>query len=217
MEIWKDINGFRELYQVSNLGRIRRKDSFKVLKPLNISKGYKGVRLYETKNKAITKKIHRLVAEYFIPNSLNLPQVNHKDGNKSNNKVENLEWCSNDFNMNHAITNSLLKLGEERFNSKCNEKSLLFLQDLINYGFTIKQLSIIYCINKNSMKEIIKGRTYKHLHLNIKYNNPPEKKFNHKIIDKDLYNKLNISLKDNTVLNTLIDENYISVQCNAQQ
>ena len=87
MEIWKNIKGFRELYQVSNLGRIRRKDTLKVLKPLTISKGYKGVRLYETTEKATTKKIHRLVAEYFIDNPLNLPQVNHKDGNKSNNKV----------------------------------------------------------------------------------------------------------------------------------
>lgn len=217
MEIWKDIKGFRELYQVSNLGRVRRKDTLKVLKPLNISKGYKGVRLYETTEKAVTKKIHRLVAEYFIENSLNLPQVNHKDGNKSNNKVDNLEWCSNEYNMNHAIVNSLIKQGEERFNSKCTEASLLLLQDLIDYGFTIKQLSIVYGINKNCMKEIVKGRTYKNLNLNLKYNNPPEKKFNHKVIDKDLYDKLNISLKDNTVLNTLIKEGYISVQCNAQQ
>lgn len=215
MEIWKDINGFRELYQISNLGRVRRKDNFKVLKPLSISKGYKGVRLYETKNKAITKKIHRLVAEYFIPNPLNLPQVNHKDGNKSNNRIDNLEWCSNEFNMNHAIINKLIKLGEQRPCSKCTEKSLLLLQRLIDCGFTIKQLSIIYCISKNCMKEIIRGKTYSHLNLNIKYNNPPEKKFNHKIIDKDLYDKLNISLKDNTVLNTLIEEGYISVQCNA--
>ena len=65
------------------------------------------------------------------------------------------------------------------------------------------------------MKDIIRNKSYTHLHLNIKYNNPTEKRFNHKIIDKDLYNKLNNSLKDNTVLNTLIKEGYISVQCNA--
>lgn len=215
MEIWKNIKGFRELYQISNLGRVRRIDNKKVLKPLNISNGYKGVRLYRNKEDATTKKIHRLVAEYFISNPLNLPQVNHKDGNKSNNKVNNLEWCSNDYNMNHAVMNSLILLGDKRHSSKCTEESLVLLQRLIDCGFTIKQLSIIYTISKNSMKEIIRGRAYKHLKLNIKYNNPPEKKFNHKVIDKDLYNKLNISLKDNTVLNTLIKENYISVQCNA--
>lgn len=215
MEIWKNIKGFRELYQISNLGRVRRIDNKKILKPLNLSNGYKGVRLYKNKKEATTKKIHRMVAEYFISNPLNLPQVNHIDGNKSNNKVNNLEWCSNEYNMNHAVMSNLIKKGEERNSSKCTEKSLLLLQNLIDYGFTIKQLSIIYLISKNAMKEIIRGNSYKHLNLNIKYNNPPEKRFNHKIIDKDLYNKLNTSLKDNTVLNTLIKEKYISVQCNA--
>ena len=215
MEIWKDIEGFRELYQVSNLGRIRRKDNHKVLKPLILTKGYKGVRLYYTKKDAVTKKIHRLVAKYFIGNPLNLPQVNHKDGNKNNNKAINLEWCSNEYNMNHAITNDLIKLGEDRTSSKCTEDSLQYIQKLIDCKFTIKQLSIVYCISKNSMKDIIRNKSYTHLHLNIKYNNPTEKRFNHKIIDKDLYNKLNNSLKDNTVLNTLIKEGYISVQCNA--
>lgn len=215
MEIWKNIKGFRELYQISNLGRVRRTDTKKVLNLLTLSKGYKGVRLYYTKKEAVTKKIHRLVAEYFIPNDLNLPQVNHIDGNKNNNKASNLEWCSNEYNMNHALVNCLVKVGEQRFSSKCTEQSLQYIQDLIDYGFTIKQLSLVYCISKNCMKEIVRNHTYKHLNLNIHYNNPAEKKFNHKIIDKDLYDKLNNSLKDNTVLNTLIKENYISVQCNA--
>lgn len=215
MEIWKDIKGFRELYQISDLGRVRRVDTKKVLNPLTLSKGYKGVRLYYTKKEAVTKKIHRLVAEYFIPNDLNLPQVNHIDGNKNNNKASNLEWCSNEYNMNHALVNRLIKVGEQRFSSKCTEQSLQYIQDLINYGFTIKQLSLVYCISKDCMKEIVRNHAYKHLNLNIHYNNPAEKRFNHKIIDKDLYDKLNNSLKDNTVLNTLIKENYISVQCNA--
>jgi len=215
MEVWKNIDGFRELYQISNLGRVRRKDSFKVLKPLTLTKGYKGVRLYVDKLNAKTQKIHRLVAKFFIDNELNLPQVNHIDGNKSNNMVENLEWCTNDYNMNHAISNMLVKVGEDRFASKVSEESLMHIQSLINFGFTIKQMSVLYNISKNSMKEIVKGHSYSHLNLDIKYNNPPEKKFNKKIIDKDLYIKLNNSLKDNTVLNKLIEENYISLQCNA--
>lgn len=215
MEEWKDIQGFRDLYQISNLGRVRRKDTLKVLKPLTLSKGYKGIRLYINNIKAKTQKIHRLVATYYIDNPLNLSQVNHKDGNKSNNRVENLEWCSNDYNMNHAVVNALILKGEKRTSSKCTESSLYYLQPLIDYGFTIKQLSIVFNMSKNAMKEIIRGNTYKHLNLNIKYNNPSEKRFNIKTIDKDLYNKLNSSLKDNTVLNTLIKEGYIRVQCNA--
>lgn len=215
MEIWKDINGFRDLYQISNLGRVRRKDSKKVLTPLTLTKKYKGVRLYYTKKNATTKKIHRLVAEYFIPNPLNLPQVNHKDGNKSNNRVDNLEWCTNDYNMNHAIVNSMILQGDKKPCSMCSNKSLYYVQDLINAGFTIKQLSIVYGLSKQCMMQIVRGRTHKELDLNIVYSNPAEKKFNHKIIDKDLYDKLNSSLKDNTVLNTLIEQGYISVQCNA--
>lgn len=215
MEIWKNIEGFRELYQISNLGRVRRRDSGKILTPLTLTRGYKGVRLYYEKKRATTKKIHRLVAYYFIPNPLELPQVNHKDGNKSNNRVDNLEWCSNEYNMNHAIVSKLIQQGEHRFNSKCTEESLKLLQSLIDCGFTIKQLSIVYGVCKQVMKQIVRNKTYRNLNLNIHYNNPAEKKFNHKTIDKDLYNKLNISLKDNTVLNTLIQEGYISVQCNA--
>lgn len=187
----------------------------KVLKPLTLTKGYKGVRLYYEPHEAHTKKIHRLVAEYFIPNSLNLPQVNHKDGNKSNNRVENLEWCSNDFNMNHAMEKCLILQGENRPNSKCTNESLKYLQDLIDCGFTLKQLSIVYGVQKQVIINIVRGKTYKTLNLHIVYNNPPEKKFNHKVIGKDLYDKLNSSLRDNTVLNTLIKERYISVQCNA--
>lgn len=216
MEIWKNIKNFRDLYQISNLGRVRRKDTLKVLTPLTLSKGYKGVRLYENEKQAVTKKIHRLVAEYFLENPLNLPQVNHIDGNKSNNKVENLEWCSNDYNMNHALLHGLIPKGEKRHDSKCTEESLQYLQELINAGFTIKQLSIVYGVCKQVMKTIVRNQTYKHLHLNLQYNNPPEKKFNPKTIDKDLYLKLNSSLKDNTVLNTLIQQNIIKVQCNAQ-
>ena len=215
MEIWKNIEGFKDLYQVSNLGRIRRRDTLKVLKPLTLTKGYKGVRLYYENTKAITKKIHRLVAKYFLDNSLNLPQVNHKDGNKSNNRVENLEWCSNDYNMNHAVTSSLILKGEDRASSKISEASIPYIQDLIKNGFTLKQISLVYNVGKQAIVAIVGNKTYKHLGLTFYYKNPPEKKFNTKTIDKDLYNKLNSSLKDNTVLNTLISEGYIKVQCNA--
>lgn len=200
---------------MSNLGRIRRRDNKRILKPLTLTKGYKGVRLYYSEHQATTKKIHRLVAEYFISNPLELPQVNHKDGDKNNNRVENLEWCTNDFNMNHAIAQCLIKQAEDRSNSKCTNESLMCLQELIDCGFTIKQLSIVYGIHKQVMSQIIRGNEYKSLNLHLVYNNPPEKKFNHKVIGKDLYDKLNSSLKDNTVLNTLIQEGYISVQCNA--
>lgn len=117
IEVWVDIKGYEELYQISNMGRVRRKakmvnvgiknvkKAFKqemVLKPLKLTKGYLGVVLYDKDSKGKTYKIHRLVAQAFIPNPNNLPQVNHIDGNKENNNVNNLEWCNQKENMQHS-------------------------------------------------------------------------------------------------------------------
>lgn len=113
-EIWKEITGYEGLYQVSNLGNVRRighletnkngiqrmlKD--KNLKPKVDGKGYVHVILFN-QNKRKTIRIHRLVAEMFIPNPNNYPQVNHKDEDKQNNKVDNLEWCTNKYNSNYG-------------------------------------------------------------------------------------------------------------------
>ena len=116
-EIWKDVVGFEGLYQVSNKGRVRGIDrvsptkcnSYKstkgVLKHTVITKkGYEQVSLCDGSRNAVPhlKKVHRLVAEAFIPNPENKTQVNHKDLNKSNNCVENLEWVTPSENMQHA-------------------------------------------------------------------------------------------------------------------
>lgn len=118
LEIWKDIQGYEGLYQVSNLGRVKsleksitmidgrtRRQKEKILK-LQVSKhGYNVITLWNSK---IPKqfKVHRLVAVAFIDNLDNLPQVNHIDENKLNNKVENLEWCTaleNNLHSNIAL------------------------------------------------------------------------------------------------------------------
>ena len=109
MEEWKSIPGYEGLYEVSNLGRVRsvercdrfnRKIVSKILKPNYVS-GYLRVGMY--KNKTFKYYlIHRLVAQAFLPNPDNLPQVNHKDEDKSNNRVDNLEWCDRSYNMNYG-------------------------------------------------------------------------------------------------------------------
>ena len=99
-EIFKDIKNYEGLYQVSNLGRVYSYYKNKILFPSN-NKGYLQINL--TKDK-ITKKffIHRLVAETFIENVKNLPCVNHKDECKTNNCVDNLEWCSYKYNNSYG-------------------------------------------------------------------------------------------------------------------
>lgn len=99
-EIWKDIDGFEGLYQVSIWGNVRGRNG--ILAPYVTEKGYLKVGLFKD-GKNHKKRIHRLVAEAFIPNPHNLPQVNHKDGNPKNNSVTNLEWCTNQENTDHAM------------------------------------------------------------------------------------------------------------------
>lgn len=112
-EIWRDIKGYDGLYQVSNFGKVKRLHTCKkqgtgnyerqekILSQKINNKGYLLVDLYKN-NKRKQLLVHRLVAQTFIPNLNNLPRVNHKDENKSNNKVKNLEWCSQKYNMNYG-------------------------------------------------------------------------------------------------------------------
>jgi len=108
-EIWKDIIGFDTFYQVSNLGHVRsilvrRGSQARRLKPTGTGRrhsGYLAVTLSKN-NKSVKLTVHRLVGTAFIPNPDNLPQINHKNGKKSDNRVTNLEWCSNSQNLLHA-------------------------------------------------------------------------------------------------------------------
>lgn len=119
-EIWKDIPGYLGYYQISSLGRVKSLErtiqyspskkypngrtvvlKSKIMTPCTDGKGYKFVQLF-INNKFRSKKIHRLVAECFISNPNNLPQVNHKDENKQNNAIDNLEWCSLIYNVNYG-------------------------------------------------------------------------------------------------------------------
>lgn len=134
-EEWKDIPGFEHLYQVSNYGRILRIGVYRVsaryykkgryyptqIMTSSIGKhGYCRVQLFGHNGSFKTVRIHRLVAQAFIPNPENKPQVNHKDGNKQNNRVDNLEWCTNSENGKHAWDNNLRtkNFGKNNYMSK---------------------------------------------------------------------------------------------------
>ena len=115
-QIWKDIEGYEGLYQVSNTGKVRsmnynKTGKVKRLKPAIDSDGYLRLGLYKD-GKQRYYSVHRLVAMTFIPNPNNLPCVNHKDENKTNNCVDNLEWISHLDNMNYGTRNE--RLSESR-------------------------------------------------------------------------------------------------------
>lgn len=98
------------MYQISNLGRIRTlKNNKKIMNTFLDNLGYLNINLQNINHKKIRKRVHRLVAENFITNVENKPQVNHKDGNKQNNCVDNLEWCTAKENSLHAWKNNLKK------------------------------------------------------------------------------------------------------------
>jgi len=117
MEIWKDIEGYENKYQVSNLGNVKSLETWagdryirreKILKNNLCGNGYYYVCL--SKNGKVKKyKVNRLVAQAFIPNIDNKPFTNHIDGNKLNNCVDNLEWCTQSENMKHASMMGLRK------------------------------------------------------------------------------------------------------------
>jgi len=125
-EIWKDVAGYEGLYQVSNLGNVKsitrmlktkrnrwgqvdakRTIKGRFLPVFDNGHGYKSVNFSLGNNKTKKYYIHRLVATAFIQNPYNMPEVNHKDLNKKNNNVDNLEWCSRKENINHAIRNGV--------------------------------------------------------------------------------------------------------------
>lgn len=117
-EVWKEVKGYEELYEVSNLGRVKSLDKIlhnqytkyfkkgRILKNNKIGAGYLSVGL--SKNGVKNFYIHRLVAEAFIENFDNKPQVNHINGIKTDNNVDNLEWCTRKENHRHAYENNLL-------------------------------------------------------------------------------------------------------------
>lgn len=124
-EVWKPIEKTNGEWFVSNKGRIksRKRGEFHILKLCRMTKGYLGANFYcKTTKKGSSLRVHRLVAEAFIPNPEGKTQVNHKDGNKENNSVENLEWCTCKENIRHGIQLGLLpQLKKQAFKGVCRE------------------------------------------------------------------------------------------------
>lgn len=126
-EVWKDVPGYEGLYSVSNYGRVKALSRVKrgrngsvymtcvrILSPLNSINGYKRVALYDNEGKNKRISIHRLVALTFIPNPYNLPQINHLNENKSDNRVDNLEWSTASHNINWGTRNDRVAKRMER-------------------------------------------------------------------------------------------------------
>ncbi|WP_417444605.1 NUMOD4 motif-containing HNH endonuclease [Joostella sp.] len=128
VEVWKPIKGFEGVYAISSKGRVKsfKKDPKGYILSNKNSKGWYLNIVLKTRNKYKSIKIHRLVAKHFIPNKDNKPFVNHKNGIKTDNRVENLEWCTPSENVKHAvkIKPSMLS-GLKKYNQEIKPKKIV--------------------------------------------------------------------------------------------
>jgi hypothetical protein len=171
-EEWKDIDDF-DGYEVSNFGNVRGKDRLKKgrhglrltngqpMKQVFNKKGYPEVRF--RKEGTHTKLVHRLVAKAFVSNHDNKSQVNHIDGNKLNNRADNLEWVNNSENQLHAYKLGLQpsRAGENNSKAKITDKDVTLLKQLYNSGKSVVEVSNIMNISLSLTRQIIYGRTWK--------------------------------------------------------
>lgn len=155
--MWKDIIGYKGLYQINESGQIRNIKG-NVKKQAVTNSGYLVVDLYKN-NIRHTLLVHRLVAQVFIPNPDNLEIINHIDGNKLNNNSSNLEWCDYTTNLNHARKNNL-RPKEWQYQGKLTKEEILEIPRLVELGLSKIEIARLLCVNIGIIKHIFEGKTY---------------------------------------------------------
>ena len=148
-EYWNDIEGYPN-HSVSNLGKVKSKKTEKILKPYKTNKGYLTVGFWSNgKKKRLS--IHRLVAQAFLSNFNNLPEVNHINGCKTDNNLNNLEWTSGSANISHAYQTGLRKA---KLTNLDKEKIL----QLIEKGFTQRAIGKLFNVSHSAVGYIKRNR-----------------------------------------------------------
>ncbi|WP_200411333.1 NUMOD4 domain-containing protein [Virgibacillus salexigens] len=175
-EIWKQIDGYAG-YEVSNLGRVRSLDREifggnkrrgKLLKPAKSKQGYLYVSLYRNRESK-KMRVHRLVAFMFIPNTENKYEVNHINGNKLNNKVNNLEWVTREENNKHAyVTNLNSCIGEGHHQAKLTVKQVVDIHERLMRGERGVTLAREYGVKKRTISDIKLGISWRSVTQNLK-------------------------------------------------
>ena len=179
-EIWKDVVGYEGFYKVSSKGKIisvaRYKKNHSKLQSveekeisqyLNPKNGY--VYVYLCKNGEYkNKRLHRVVAEAFLPNEEGYKQINHKDGVRSNNSVDNLEWCDKSYNMKHAIALGLkkdgFKKGSENISAKLSDEDVEWIRSHYKYRdkeFGISKIAKKFNVHRATIGRIINNHSWK--------------------------------------------------------
>ena len=169
-ELWIPVKDYEGYYEISNFGKLMslnyKGNGYKKILKTNINdNGYEQVRL-NLEKVGKNKKIHRLVAEAFIDNPENKRCVNHKDGNKCNNNLINLEWCTHSENTLHAFKNNIAKAlrGENSYNSKLNNKCVVEVYKSVK---SHRKLAKEYGVTKSCITSIKAKKTWKEITENL--------------------------------------------------
>jgi len=162
-EIWKSIEGYEGIYEVSNLGRVKSL-KFNKEKYLKNSLNRDGYVIAHLSKNAITKSftLHRLVSLLFIDKVDGKDYINHINGDKLNNKVDNLEWCTIKENVNHSLNNKLRipPNGVNHYNSRFDVKDVLFIR---SSNISESKLALKYGVNRATIGKIKRFERYKNI------------------------------------------------------
>lgn len=175
-EIWKPIQGFEGIYEVSNVGRIRslpkivntwygcRRVSGRVRSFSKNSQGYLSIHMHNG-GKTFRAYVHRVVAQAFVDNPKCAQQVNHIDGDKSNNRADNLEWCSPSENCIHAIENRLYEnaKGERSSFAKLTEDQVREIRHRAALGHMHKDIAIDFRVGRKAITKIVNRQRWNHV------------------------------------------------------
>lgn len=178
MENWMPVIGYEGIYEVSNTGKVKSLERFKycghhgslphkvkekILHTRVDRLGYERVKLSKD-SKSNLKYMHRLIATAFIPNPNHYKEINHKDGCKTNNSIENLEWCTRSQNMKHAVEKRLWKprTGEDNGSSKLSRSDVIEIRYLHFAGMaTQKDLARIFGVTIATISGVLLRKTWK--------------------------------------------------------
>lgn len=177
IEEWRDVVGYEDLFRVSNLGQLYSKRTNKILKLNYVGGKATGYLAHVTKiggckGKNVVLKVHQEVAKAFLPEPNQHQKdwaknthhkkvyVNHRDGDKSNNRFDNLEWCTNSENVKHyydELGGSEAKASRRNPQAKLQDKEVLEVRDLISYGFSQRAVARMYGINRGVVHYAVNG------------------------------------------------------------